>query len=346
MKRLFQKIKKHLWPQNNNIQSVAEIAGYLIVLAFALFVFWKIQRVPAHEETIAIESLGAEVDSVLNTHYANVSYHMPMSYSLDDSYGLGRLRISFDHEPKSFYYSEIGQDQIALYNKYYEYQKMEPKKGNILFYAHSHLENTAIVLGFDGDKEPYINDKQINYRYKTRDGAIETEWYRTVPYDMELKTIKALLTTAPYSRPSWWSLYDVSQSYYIIRLEGNMKVKSLEFDFVGAVDFSTMYPEPDVLTMNSISFVDLQKIQEIKEHGLKFHAKFIELERNQTIRLFIVSAVLSALFAIFIAVFVLCCCRVLRSCRNNRMEKKREKKAKKKTESDNLIENNQSQAEP
>ena len=98
---------------------------------------------------------------------------------------------------------------------------------------------------------------------------------------------------SPLEYPKWNSKFDISQSYFVV----NLKCESIDsvrltFDFVGATDFSEMIPEPDSINMSSITFSDPQKIMQIKEKGLKFHAHFKERDGLQTIRLFAVTALM------------------------------------------------------
>ena len=79
----------------------------------------------------------------------------------------------------------------------------------------------------------------------------------------------------------------------------------IKYDFEGAIDISNIYPEPDKLTMNSILYINKAKINEIIDSGLSFHVKFVELENYQNMRLFFITALLSALFAIFITFIIL-----------------------------------------
>ncbi|MBR1505449.1 MAG: hypothetical protein IJ614_05010 [Prevotella sp.] len=106
--------------------------------------------------------------------------------------------------------------------------------------------------------------------------------------------------------PKWYVLYDISQAYYDIRLNVNtIEAITLEFNFLGATKFSNMIPEPDEITMSSIKFYNPIKIMNIKSNGLKFHAKFVELEGRQNFRLFCLSALMSALTTIILVFMVL-----------------------------------------
>ena len=102
-----------------------------------------------------------------------------------------------------------------------------------------------------------------------------------------------------------FSNYDVSQSYYDIRFDTDLDSGRLCFDFVGVTEFSNMVPAPDTITMNSIIFSGKDKIRDLKSNGLKFHAKHIELQGFQNSRVFFLTTMMSALFAIFVTFIVL-----------------------------------------
>jgi len=101
---------------------------------------------------------------------------------------------------------------------------------------------------------------------------------------------------ASMSNLGWFAAFDISQAYYSINLNSStIDSLTLEIGFVGATDFSKMIPEPDIITMRSIKFTHPKKIMTIKKNGLQFHAHFKETENRQTIRLYILTGVLSAI---------------------------------------------------
>ena len=110
----------------------------------------------------------------------------------------------------------------------------------------------------------------------------------------------------PMHQPKITSPFDISQSYFKVRFKPvDIDSIRLTFDFVGATDFSRIDPEPDLITMSSITFSNPEKIEKISKNGLKFHAHFKELENVQSFRLFGLAALFSALIAMFIANFIL-----------------------------------------
>ncbi|MBR1933692.1 MAG: hypothetical protein IJ841_08425 [Prevotella sp.] len=130
--------------------------------------------------------------------------------------------------------------------------------------------------------------------------------------EFALLTIGILNTiiTSPYakwfnvpteSNSTWWALWDISQQYVDLHINTYLLDSlTLTIDYVGATEFTDMYPEPDLKTMSSIQFTDQDKIELIKQNGLQFHVKFKELENRQNVRLFFLTAIMGSLFVIFI----------------------------------------------
>lgn len=113
---------------------------------------------------------------------------------------------------------------------------------------------------------------------------------------------------SPLVNPKWFSKFDISQSYFDIKLRcESVDSVVLKFDFVGATDFSEMIPKPDTIAMSSIIFSDPHKITQIKEKGLSFHAHFKEKDGTQTIRLFAITA----LMCVFTPILLMCLVNII-----------------------------------
>ena len=106
--------------------------------------------------------------------------------------------------------------------------------------------------------------------------------------------------------PGWLSLEDISQQYYDLKLDAySIDSLTLMLEFVGASEFSRMYPEPDSVGMSGFRFTDQNKINQISKTGLKFHVKFKELENMQQIRMFFLTSIMAGIFTIFIVFVIL-----------------------------------------
>ena len=114
-------------------------------------------------------------------------------------------------------------------------------------------------------------------------------------HDLNMPTSTALTSY------SIFNYHDISQGNYLIRfgLPSFRKGDTLIINFGGATEFSPMYPTPDRVDMSCIIFEDLEKLKIIAEQGLRFNAKFKELENVQMIRLFFITTVLGFLIGLF-----------------------------------------------
>ena len=178
-------------------------------------------------------------------------------------------------------------------------------------------KNKALLYSYSKQKENEILDVLENTPY----GKDTTYFYDYENYQMEDKYViqKGIRTGFPYTDvnipdkyglslgdPGWFALEDISQSYFNFKIESySIDMAYLTIDFCGSTEFSKVFPEPDGITMSSISYTNPVKIGHIKHHGITFHARFKELENRQSIRLFFVTAIMSALFTMFIVFIVL-----------------------------------------
>lgn len=149
--------------------------------------------------------------------------------------------------------------------------------------------NSAKVFSRDSLLEP---EKGFGsqYRANSKDG----HWY-------SMNIIRPFRGGLPMESPSWLRLEDISQAYVDFKIN-TCTIDSIVLclDFVGVTEFSNMEPSPDFIGMSKIVFCDPIKIFQIRANGLKFHAKFSELENIQEIRVFTVTAIMSAFTLVFV----------------------------------------------
>lgn len=80
--------------------------------------------------------------------------------------------------------------------------------------------------------------------------------------------------------------------------------KSLTIDYVGPTEFSNQIsPEPDSISLSSITYTSPWKIKEIGEKGLRIHAIFPDMQNIQEARIFIISGLLTGISALFLKYF-------------------------------------------
>ena len=113
--------------------------------------------------------------------------------------------------------------------------------------------------------------------------------------------------------PSIFDRYDISQGWYAFFLfTSSIDSTNLTINFGGATDFYPMKIEPDEIGSNYIKYTDQVKILQIRSEGLKFYAKFKEMENIQTIRCFGVTALISGLLIIILTFLILGLYRTLK----------------------------------
>lgn len=162
----------------------------------------------------------------------------------------------------------------------------------------------------------------------------DLRWYSNWNYENHFSFLGHPFEVNPLlGNPGWFALEDVSQSYLKFKLRTfDIDSLSLKIDFVGATEFSEMQPKPDETGMSYIKFTDLEKIRQIQENGLLFHAQFRELENRQSVRIFFLTALLSVNVISLIVFVFFASYKMIYSWRDKRVERK----AKTKKEDSNV----------
>ena len=156
----------------------------------------------------------------------------------------------------------------------------------------------------------------LNYSYPSsilsNNKSLDAHWYN------KLNIYWPFTGGLPGEKPSWGRLEDISQAYVSLKLRSST-IDSIVFniDFVGASEFSHMDPMPDKIGMSKITFSDPVKIFKIKSNGLKFHVRFKELENLQQIRVFTVTAIMSAFIMAFVVFIILAVYKIRKKILSN-----------------------------
>ena len=79
-----------------------------------------------------------------------------------------------------------------------------------------------------------------------------------------------------------------------------MQMRKLGFYFLGSTEFSAIYPNPDIVSINSIEYNNPDKLAIIAEQGLTFHTKFSDMENKQQARMFAITTVLTLLITLLL----------------------------------------------
>lgn len=96
---------------------------------------------------------------------------------------------------------------------------------------------------------------------------------------------------------------DVSKVFEIVRipLATAQFVNSITIDYRCPTEFGHLDPEPDEMTYSAIRYFDKDKIKKIAWDGLKFHAKFPDMENIQEVRIFVLTTIVTLLLTLLLS---------------------------------------------
>lgn len=179
-------------------------------------------------------------------------------------------------------------------------------------YKDSHL--TSIY--FDGKEEKKKEYDVNNYYYykhvKPNESGRLAEYYFVSSKDSTSIPVIAYYGNTSFGNPSLLkNAEDISklvEVIYIGSLDKSRKqhartwayTNSLTIDYDGPTEFSEhILPTPDSITLSSIIYTDKGKIEQIGRKGLRYHARFPDMENRQATRIFVLSGIITGLCALF-----------------------------------------------
>lgn len=331
----------HVFPSKKSPSlSVYETLFYILLLALCFWAYGKVNSITTHYYTVEAECLNAKlIKERWNCKIipsATVKFSIPMTESYHDTLNSSVTLKTFTPQKAAkerfcylLDYCNKGDNRCdSLRMVYYQHVKAEEKDSSrCLYYIKTTqsltdmLYNKALALHPDSIGKSDLKGTSIVKR-KISDGYCYQETYNMFSSLKICSNTWGVTDTSGMllSNPGWFAACDISQAYYEIKLN-SLTIDSLTLDinFVGAADFSEMIPKPDVVTMSAIKFIQPEKIQTIKKNGLRFHAKFKELENRQTIRLFFLTAFMCTLLSTLLPFFVIGFYRVI--CKINNANK-------------------------
>lgn len=311
----------HLFPfKGSRIHSVYEIVFFLIFLAICLWAYGKVNIITTHSYSVNIECLNAkDIKDKWNSKVipsAAIKYCLPMTETfLDTTNHYVSFKTVIPTKPSQERFCYFLEhpiikkfDSDSLTNKYHQYHAKESKDTSCCLYyikatqsVNEHLYGFRVNQSEDSIGKDTIKGKYV-IRHIDNHISLGQEIYNMFSSSClyENKWEISDINGTSMSNPGWFAAFDISQAYYDIKLlSSTIDSLTLEIDFVGATNFSRMEPEPDIVTMNSVKFTQPEKILTIKKNGLRFHAKFIEMENRQTIRIFFLTAIMCSLISLF-----------------------------------------------
>lgn len=332
IKYLYSELKKiltwHLYPKPDDLvlKSFFEFLFYLIITATCVLVFYLWNKVPERNIAISVGQRNHRTyisgDSVSSVK-ARIDLIIPMTKKKYNDQKLFKAKLKAEERFIKYvftkYYYELDTTYLdsnssLLYNNIIYANNLDLWKEFEKRYSNLKTKKT-LYFGVAHNRGPNSVDEGIDYLYNTDDQNPNDTLHHFVKIEAPsdnayIKNIYAkdtlcfnrsvLLGGDVLGVPTWYRFEDISQSYYNILLKSEgLDSLVLKINFIGVIDLSNIYPEPDIKEMSSIEYNKPEKIKEIELFGLQFHAKFKELENLQTIRLVGITSVLGGLLLIF-----------------------------------------------
>lgn len=138
-----------------------------------------------------------------------------------------------------------------------------------------------------------LNNLFRRYKYTLFESLFADSLNNTYEYIHSMNVPQTLYT------PRFYSAYDIST--FNLRINCNIDSLSiLKLEFTNIVDFSEIYPSPDIKTATGIVFSEKSKLKYINENGLNLITKFPKLESIQESRNYILSAFITLFFTLLV----------------------------------------------
>lgn len=114
--------------------------------------------------------------------------------------------------------------------------------------------------------------------------------FKQLYFSSELDKPHFFMTAEDYSK--------IIEEFHFEGLDAK-NIHKLDIDYKGAAEFGLLFPKPDSMTISSIHYYTLEKINQIFKDGLRYQVRFPELGNMQEIRIFFATMVLAGLLGIF-----------------------------------------------
>lgn len=305
----------HIFPVDLSILSIYEVIIYILIFSYFIYLYINFQNIPHLENKVLVHPINRESNDSL---YLKITFTCPSSFIFDAD-GQGRVKASFIEENKEKGYdlpqiatdkatnnniNDLRKTYIDLCNKYLDSIRIKYALISDIVYCKHTFNHSAKKNKYKNSQWEHLQAQCFGTTV-TDSSGLSTETFLPI---QSLNTGSELLITdsiLPFSRPKWYDLFDISQSYYTFEFDGEINKGEITIDFEGATRFSNIFPEPDKKTMSSITFADSTKVRYIFEKGLTFHALHLEMDGIQRSRMFVITTILGTLLALFITFVVI-----------------------------------------
>lgn len=338
---------QHIIPDELSLLSVYEIVVYFGIFVFCYICYTDWNRVPIIEKDVYLENTGSDSSANHPATTASFHYYIPNSDVFSDSiphvlYDFvndeSHVRPSIDSifiDSIKNHLLDLKPDTSRLFggNLYYcridgpatrlDWRSLEEKYKRPECVMDTTFGPNNCYFGYAFNR--YVEGPPVHIINET---FIAGDGYGTSSMDLNDKDLL---------KPGFFSRRDISQSYFQIRFHTHsIDTIKVYFHFKGVVDFSpmgdyspsealgdkiiyTIIPvfekpasDPNLVVANKVMHDRFFKSEDFV-YTVQFHAKYKDMENSQARRVFLISAVLSALITIFLGFIIILVYRIFRN---------------------------------
>ena len=308
--RLLNKFPQHIVPDELSLLSIYEIIMYLTILVGCWMLYRSWNKVPMIEHNVVVEKLQSDFETM-----AEIRYDLPISTVLCKDKEPARVYADFSVCSKTHDSSSLQNDYVdSLKNFYFaHFPDSLMYRGDLVYFRteekipKAHITNN----GVDQESYGYYSYGSARSEKHGKDRELISEVFINSPLLIAQTKYNINMDTPDLTRPSFWSKRDVSQAYFKINLSSQtLDSIRVVINFTGAIDLLPIgVIKPETISGNSVTFALSPK--EASDTELFFYAKFRDLENSQSRRVFLLTAVISALITVFIAFLIIFVYRIV-----------------------------------
>ena len=219
--------------------------------------------------------------------------------------------LKYTYEDNSWLFIRTKGNKLANSKDNIEKQLIESDTANMLLVRMTdYIESSDSYDVYIGRKKKLLKYNYVNtYLFDTQKQASNKELTIVDQYEVAKGVYK----------PSIFNAYDISKiklHFDFLQIAPNSK---LEIDFLDLMELTNACPVPDNITSQGFEYFDKDKIDYISKHGIDCFVKFPKAENFQTVRNYILSALITLMFTFL-------CTILWRTIKINYKERKRHNK--------------------
>lgn len=291
------------------------------VLIGLLWFYVQCNKIPHFVDGIAIDRVGGEVT------YENIDVNLFRNYSASFSHNLYGFNSELDSKYKGSYNAiQIRSAAIpgtlksgkapgdfhcnATIDQFFEsanilqdWKKEYVDSVDVLYHIITQYKTTNGNSFITGNVYEYMNRYfHVLFPVYSIEKQHKDKSFFEFGYGIAFKNAYNVLfhTGSSAQKFSYFAPYDISQLYQTFNLTSPLDSITLNIDFWGDTRFSNMIPEPDEIGMSFIKFYSPEKLKQIKNGNLVFHARFSDTANIQSTRMFILATMITVVLSYWI----------------------------------------------